>query len=70
MQMRELPDVMTPKEVASYLRVNINKAYELMHNPSFPSIQISPRRFIVSKDALVNWLNCQVTARTGQQALL
>jgi hypothetical protein len=45
MEERDLSEIMTPREAASDLRVNIHNALELMHNPTFPSNQIRPRQF-------------------------
>ena len=47
--------IITTKELAERLRIGRDKAYSLMKNPSFPSIQLG-NRYIVTEQALIEWL--------------
>lgn len=49
-------ELLSPKELASYLHVGRDKAYSLMKNPSFPSIKIGGRYMVTLKE-LYKWLD-------------
>lgn len=48
--------VLDAPELAAALGICKPRAYELMKQKDFPSIQISERRFIVPRAALDKWL--------------
>lgn len=48
--------VLDAPELAEALGICKPRAYELMRQKGFPSIQISERRFIVPRAALDKWL--------------
>lgn len=48
--------VLDAPELAEALGICKPRAYELMRQKDFPSIQISERRFIVPRAALDKWL--------------
>ena len=48
--------VLSVQELASVLGICKPRAYALMNSADFPAIQISPRRKVVSCDALEAWL--------------
>jgi len=54
----ELPDVMSVQQLGQFLGVHANGVYELVHQQSFPSIQIG-RKFVIPKAGLVKWLEEQ-----------
>lgn len=51
----KLPNILNVKELKKYLGIGINKAYDLMKAPAFPSTKIGSRYFVTS-DALIKWL--------------
>lgn len=48
--------VLDANELAEALGICRPRAYDLMHRRDFPSIQITPRRFVVPRAALEEWL--------------
>jgi len=54
----ELPDVLSVKQLGQLLGVHANGVYELVHQQSFPSIQIG-RKFVIPKAGFVKWLEVQ-----------
>ena len=54
-------------ELAKVLGICKPRAYELMKQKDFPSIQISERRFIVPRAALDKWL-LEQTGHAGDDA--
>lgn len=48
--------VLNADELAAALGICRPAAYDLMHRRDFPSIQVTPRRFVVPKAALEEWL--------------
>ena len=51
--------VLNADELAAALGICRPAAYDLMHRRDFPSIQVTPRRFVVPKAALEEWLTRQ-----------
>ena len=51
-----LPEILTAKDLKTVLRCGINRAYDLMKSPAFPSIKMGGR-YIVTASALNEWLN-------------
>lgn len=55
---RELPELMSVKELREYLHVSTQYAYELVKLRNFPSIRLG-NKYYVNKDRLANWLERQ-----------
>ena len=51
----ELPLFLNAKTVAQVLGVSISTAYELFHEPSFPTLRVGSR-MVVPKDAFIRWV--------------
>lgn len=49
----------TVKEVSQLLGMSLPNVYALCETKDFPSIRVSPRRIVIPKDALQNWLDEQ-----------
>ena len=60
--MTQLPELMTIKELQSYLGVGKDKAYALVKSKSFPSLKIGGRYYIIKTDFVV-WLGKQLGRR-------
>lgn len=58
--------VLNADELAAALGICRPAAYDLMHRRDFPSIQVTPRRFVVPRAALEEWLLQQ--AQSGKEA--
>ena len=57
--------VLNADELAAALGICRPAAYDLLHRRDFPSIQITPRRFVVPKAALEAWLLQQANGTGG-----
>lgn len=53
--MKELPKLMTPKELMKYLNCSKTTAYELCKRRDFPSFRIG-KSFYIQADKLSNWI--------------
>ena len=53
--MVQLPDLMTVKELQSYLGIGKDKAYALVRSKSFPSVKIGGRYYVIKPNFVV-WL--------------
>ena len=60
--MTQLPELMTIKELQSYLGIGKDKAYALVKSKSFPALKIGGRHYVIKPDFAV-WLEKQ----TGKQ---
>jgi excisionase family DNA binding protein len=56
--MKQLPELMTIKELQNYLGVGKDKAYKLVKSKSFPALKIGGRYSVVKSD-FVSWLERQ-----------
>jgi len=54
----DTPNIMGAKDISNYLRVNVNKAYDLFHREDFPSMKLG-NRYIIPKNKFLEWLNNQ-----------
>ncbi len=54
-QIRSLPDLMTAKELQSFLRISRASVYNLMNAEGFPTIHIGCRK-MVDKAKLLEWI--------------
>ena len=50
-----MPDVMDVKQLAQALHLSRAGAYNLMNNPSFPTLLIGGRKLVMKQD-LITWL--------------
>lgn len=55
--------VLDANELAAALGICRPAAYDLLHRRDFPSIQITPRRFVVPRAALEEWLTRQAQGK-------
>ena len=51
----DLPLFLNANLVAQVLGVSISTAYEVMHEPSFPTLRVGSR-MVVPKDAFIRWV--------------
>lgn len=57
--MTQLPELMTIKELQSYLGIGKEKAYALAKSKSFPALKIGGRYYLIKSD-FVSWLERQI----------
>ena len=58
----DLPDYLTVKELQTYLRIGLNKAYELANSPGFPVFEVgNGKRF--SKKLVREWMERKIESR-------
>lgn len=55
-------------DVAKFLNIGITNAYKLMNSKGFPSVQVTPRRKIVTLEALKEWLNRGNNKKEAEQS--
>lgn len=62
-----MPDVMDVKQLAQALHLSRAGAYNLMNNPSFPTLLIGGRKLVMKQDLIV-WLKSrtQTAAKEGE----
>jgi predicted DNA-binding transcriptional regulator AlpA len=62
-----IPDVMDVKQLAQALHLSRAGAYNLMNNPSFPTLLIGGRKLVMKQD-LITWLKSrtQTAAKEGE----
>lgn len=53
-----MPDVMDAKQIAEVLHLSKAGAYNLLSNPSFPTLRIGGRKLVL-KQELIAWLKSQ-----------
>lgn len=51
----QLPDMMTAKDIQSFLRVSKTRAYDILNSPGFPVIVIGGTKRVYSRDFII-WL--------------
>lgn len=57
--MADMGENLTVNEIAKYLHVGRTKAYELVRDPSFPSVKVG-KSYIVPFDDLKKWLKDKI----------
>lgn len=57
--MTQLPELMTIKELQSYLGIGKDKAYALVKSKSFPAVKIGGRYYVM-KSGFVSWLERKI----------
>ena len=55
----DLPLFLNADTVAKVLGVSISSAYELLHEPGFPTVKVGSR-IVVPKEKFVAWVTTQV----------
>lgn len=58
MKQTNLPDLLTPRQIADYLHIGNDKLYSLMKQKSFPSFKLGSR-YYVRKDRFEEWMDNQ-----------
>ena len=51
-----LPNILTVKELAEFININLNRAYQLAHRADFPSLRIG-RKIMISRNKLLEWID-------------
>lgn len=54
-----LPVVMTVEETATFLRLNAKTVYASIEGGDLPGKKVGPRRVVVLRDALLEWLKAR-----------
>ena len=54
----DLPLFLNAETVAKVLGVSISSAYELMHEPNFPTLKVGSR-MVVPKEQFIEWASAQ-----------
>lgn len=62
-----MPDVMDVKQIAQALHLSRAGAYNLMNNPSFPTLLIGGRKLVMKQD-LILWLKSRTQAKVNDAA--
>ena len=55
-QMKELPELLTVKEMAEILEIRLNTAYQIVYKRSFPILRIGPKKIRVPRCKLTDWI--------------
>lgn len=62
-----MPDVMDVKQIAQALHLSRSGAYNLMNNPSFPTLLIGGRKLVMKQDLII-WLKSRTQAKVNDAA--
>ncbi len=62
-----MPDVMDVKQIAQALHLSRAGAYNLMNNPSFPTLLIGGRKLVLKQDLII-WLKSRMQAKVNDAA--
>ena len=62
-----MPDVMDVKQIAQALHLSRAGAYNLMNNPSFPTLLIGGRKLVMKQDLII-WLISRTQAKVNDAA--
>jgi excisionase family DNA binding protein len=57
----DYPAVLTVQQLADFLNIGRNAAYEQCHRPGFPALRIG-KQLRIPRDALLRWLDAQTGA--------
>ena len=52
----DLPLFLNAEQVARVLGVSSSSAYELMHEPGFPTLRVGSNRIVVPREKFINWV--------------
>lgn len=58
--------VLNARDLAAVLGICLPRAYDLMRSDGFPSVQLTPRRQVVPRAALDEWLKRQANNNMEQ----
>lgn len=58
--------VLTPADVAKFLGISRNTAYEVMHQNDFPAFRVG-KQYRVRFDHLMRWMEKSAQARAGRE---
>ena len=61
--MTQFPELMTVKELQSYLGIGKDKAYALVKSKSFPALKLGGRYYVIQPDFVI-WLEKQTGKRS------
>ena len=64
-EIKEMPSLLTVKEVAQVLRIGRNAAYELIYRDNFPVLRLGPKKIRVPKNELIRWIE----TNTGEEEI-
>ena len=53
---KALPNILTVKELAEFMNINLNRAYQLTHRADFPSLRLG-RKIMISRNKLLEWID-------------
>ena len=53
---KALPNILTVKELAEFMNINLNRAYQLKHRADFPSLRLG-RKIVISRNKLFQWID-------------
>ena len=53
---KSLPNILTVKELAEFMNINLNRAYQLKHRADFPSLRLG-RKIVISRNKLFQWID-------------
>ena len=62
-----MPDVMDVKQIAQALHLSRAGAYNLMNDPSFPTLLIGGRKLVMKQDLIV-WLQSRTQTKVHADA--
>ena len=62
-----MPDVMDVKQIGQVLHLSRAGAYNLMNNPSFPTLLIGGRKLVMKQDLII-WLRSRTQAKVNDAA--
>ncbi|KEH95244.1 helix-turn-helix domain-containing protein [Clostridium novyi] len=55
-RVKELPTLLTVKEMASILKIGKNTAYNLIYTKGLPVLRLGPKNIRVPKCILIRWI--------------
>lgn len=55
--MSEAKNIYEVEDIQRELHISRSTAYALCKRPDFPAVRISPRRIVIPRDALYQWLH-------------
>jgi excisionase family DNA binding protein len=58
LQINELPDVLGPIDIARFLGIHQQAAYDIVHRKGFPVLKIG-RKYLIRKESFFKWLDTQ-----------
>lgn len=59
-KLKELPVLLTVKEMASVLRIGRNSAYEMVYQKKIPVLRLGPKKIRIPKYELIQWIKNNV----------